>query len=203
METIDYKKEFKAYFLPPAKPTILTVPSFAYLKIDGEGNPNTSKEFAEKTQLLYALSYSIRFAVKKAMSIAYTVMPLEGLWWADDMDSYLKADKDQWQWTLMIMQPSFITEEMVAEGKAEVIRKKKLTEVNQVRFEPYEAGTCVTMLHVGSYDEEHVNIQWMHDFAHEQGYELTGLHQEIYLGDPRKTAPEKLKTVLRQPIRKK
>jgi hypothetical protein len=202
METIDHKKEYKAFYLPPAKPTILSVPAFPYLKIDGKGNPNTSPDFQTNTNLLYTLSYTLRFAVKKSINIAYTVMPLEGLWWAEDMGSYLKADKDQWQWTLMIMQPLFITEEMVAEGKAEVIRKKKLAEVNQVRFEPYEAGTCVTMLHVGSYDDERPNIQWMHDYAREQGYELTGLHQEIYLSDPRKTAPEKMKTVLRQPIRR-
>ena len=97
METIDYKKEFKAYYLPPAKPTILSVPAFSYLEIDGKGNPNTSPDFQINTNLLYTLSYALRFAVKKTLEVAYTVMPLEGLWWAEDMQDYLTADKDQWQ----------------------------------------------------------------------------------------------------------
>jgi len=200
IKKIDYKKEFKTLYRPPQKPTILDVPSMNYLKIDGQGNPNDSEEFSEKTQLLYALSYAIRFAVKKQMAIAYTVMPLEGLWWSQDMATFLTRDKEAWEWTLMIMQPEFVTAEMVAEGKAEVIRKKKLHQVEELRFEPYEAGTVVTMLHIGSYDDEAPNIQWMHNFAHEQGYELHGLHQEIYLSDPRRVEPSKLRTILRQPV---
>ena len=173
-----------------------------YLQIDGQGNPNDSEEFAAKTQLLYALSYAIRFAVKKSMNIAYTVMPLEGLWWAHEMETFLTREKDAWSWTLMIMQPEFVTTEMVEAGKAEVIRKKKLDRVQEIRFEPYVPGEVVTMMHIGSYDDETQNIRWMHEYAHEKGYELHGLHQEIYLSDPRKTAPEKMKTVLRQPVRK-
>ena len=150
IKKIDFKKELKTLYLPPKKPTILEVPVMNYLKVDGAGNPNDSEEFSQKTQLLYALSYSIRFAVKKSLSIAYTVMPLEGLWWSQDMASFLTRDKDSWKWTLMIMQPDFVTAEMVAAGKAEVIRKKKLDQVEELRFEPYEAGTAVTMLHIGS-----------------------------------------------------
>ena len=199
---VDLKKELKAFYNPPKKPTILDVPAFNYLKIDGVGNPNHSEEFAEKTQLLYSLSYAIRFDIKKNMNIAFTVMPLEGLWWSEDMATFITREKEQWAWTLMILQPDFVTEEIVEFGKQEVIRKKKLEQVNDIRFETYHPGTCVTMLHIGSYDDEAPNIQWMHSFAHEQGYELHGLHQEIYLSDPRKTAPEKMKTVLRQPIKK-
>ena len=202
IQKIDFKKEYKALYNPPKKPTILDVPSFNYLKIDGQGNPNNSEQFSEKTQLLYALSYAIRFAVKKSMHIAYTVMPLEGLWWAQDMATFLTRDKEAWDWTLMIMQPEFVTAEMVEEGKAEVIRKKKLERVSEVRFEVYKPGKVVSMLHIGSYDDEAPNIQWMHNYAHEEGYELHGLHQEIYLSDPRKVVPEKMKTVLRQPIMK-
>lgn len=203
IQKIDHKKVFKSLYNPPKKPVILDVPTMNYLKIDGQGNPNDSEAFAEKTQLLYALSYAIRFAVKKSMNIAYTVMPLEGLWWSQNMDTFVTRDKSSWEWTLMILQPEFVTAEMVEAGKAEVIRKKKLDQVSEVRFEPYEAGTAVTMLHIGSYDDEAPNIQWMHNFAQDQEYTLHGLHQEIYLSDPRKTAPEKMKTVLRQPIRRK
>lgn len=199
---VDYKKVFKEFYNPPKKPVILDIPVMNYLKIDGQGNPNTTEQFSEKTQLLYALSYSIRFAVKKTMNIAYTVMPLEGLWWAEDMSTFQTRDKGAWEWTLMIQQPEFVTAAMVEEGKTEVIRKKKLEQVNEVRFESYAPGTVVTMMHIGSYDDEAPNIQWMHKTAHEQGYELHGLHQEIYLSDPRKIAPEKMKTVLRQPIQK-
>ena len=202
IQKVDHKKVFKPFYNPPKKPVIVDIPIMNYLKINGQGNPNDSEEFAEKTQLLYALSYAIRFAVKKSMNIAYTVMPLEGLWWSQDMDTFVTRDKDSWEWTLMILQPEFVTAEMVEAGKAEVIRKKKLDQVSQVRFEPYDPGTVVTMMHIGSYDDEAPNIQWMHNFAHEQGFKLDGLHQEIYLSDPRKVAPEKMKTVLRQPIKK-
>ena len=202
MDTIDFKKMYKELYAPPKKPVIVDVPTLNYLKIDGAGNPNTSPAFQEAVEVLYPLSYALRFAVKKTNDLAYPVMPLEGLWWADDLRVFVVAEKDQWKWTLMIMQPEFIMAEMVAAAREEVLRKKKLEKVKQVRFEPYAAGTCVTMLHVGSYADETENIAWMHRFAQEQGYQLEGLHQEIYLSDARKVAPEKLKTVLRQPIRK-
>ena len=201
-ESVDFKKLHKPLYSPPKKPVIVEVPNFNYLKIDGKGDPNVSPFFQEAVGLLYPLSYALRFAIKKQRDLAYTVMPLEGLWWADDMATFIGRNKDQWKWTLMIMQPDFITEQMVVEAKAEVIRKKKLKRVCDVRFESYMAGACVTMMHIGSYDDETDNIAWMHRFAQEQGYLLDGLHQEIYLSDFRKTAPEKLKTVLRQPIRK-
>ena len=201
-ESIDFKKTYKSFYAPPKKPVIVEVPKFKYLKIDGKGDPNVSPLFQEAIGLLYPLSYAMRFTIKKQCDLAYTVMPLEGLWWADDMATFIGKNKDQWNWTLMIMQPDFITEQMVVKARAEVIRKKKLEKVREVRFEPYQAGLCVTMMHIGSYDNETENIAWMHRFAQEQGYLLDGLHQEIYLSDFRKTAPEKLKTVLRQPVRK-
>ena len=199
-ESIDFKKTYKSLYAPPKKPVIIEVPKFNYLKVDGEGDPNVSPLFQEAVGLLYPLSYSLRFTIKKERDLAYTVMPLEGLWWADNMATFIGRNKDQWKWTLMIMQPDFITEEMVVTARAEVIRKKKLEKVREVRFEPYQAGPCVTMMHIGSYDNETENIAWMHRFAQEQGYQIEGLHQEIYLSDFRKVAPEKLKTVLRQPV---
>lgn len=203
-ETIDLKKQYASYYNPPARPVILTVPAFNYLKVDGAGNPNNNPQFQSATEALYALAYTIRFAYKAAADAAYTVMPLEGLWWAEDMDTFLTRDKAAWQWTLMILQPEFISAELVAQSRAEALRKKKLSaeQLDALRFEPYAAGECVTMMHTGTYDAETESIALMHRTAREQGYELAGLHQEIYLSDPRKTAPEKMKTVLRQPIRK-
>lgn len=200
IQKIDHKKVFKSFYKPPKKPTIMDIPSFNYLKVDGKGNPNTAEQFAEYTQLLYSLSYTIRFAIKKSMNIAYTVMPLEGLWWSQNMETFHSGEYDEWEWTLMILQPDFVTQEKVAAAKTEVIRKKKLDKVNLLRFEPYAPGTVVSIMHIGPYNAETENIQWMHKHAREQGFSLHGLHQEIYLSDPRKAAPEKMKTILRQPI---
>jgi len=204
-ETIDLKKTLNSFYNPPAKPALVDVPSFNYLQVDGAGNPNNNPHFADATASLYALAYTIRFAYKAALDAAYTVMPLEGLWWSEDMSTFVGREKDQWQWTLMILQPDFITPELVVQCREEALRKKKLSpEQNAaLRFEPYHAGTCVTMMHTGSYDDETDNIAWMHRYAAEQGYKLHGLHQEIYLSDPRKVAPEKMKTILRQPVQKK
>ena len=201
-QTVDFKKKYKKLYSPAKKPVIVEVPAFNYLKMDGEGNPNNSSHFQETVRLLYVFSYSLRFMVKKSSDLAYTVMPLEGLWWADDMNVFTGRNKDQWNWSLMILQPEFITVEMVEAARDQVLHKKELEQVHQVRFEEYAAGTCVTMLHIGPYDTEGPNIAKMHRYAKDQGYALDGLHQEIYLSDVRKTAPEKLKTVLRQPIRK-
>lgn len=204
-DTIDLKKTLAAYYNPPKKPTMIEIPSFNYLMMDGAGNPNHNPRFEEATGALYALAYTIRFAYKAAADTAYTVMPLEGLWWAEDMGTFVGREKEQWNWTLMILQPDFITPELVAQSRVEALQKKKLTgqQNAELRYETYHAGTCVTMMHIGSYDDETENIAWMHRFAEEQGYELHGLHQEIYLSDPRKTEPAKMKTVLRQPVKKR
>ena len=203
-ESIDLKKTLASFYHPPTKPVLVEVPAYHYLMIEGTGNPNNNPRFEEATSALYALSYTLRFAYKKAADIAYTVMPLEGLWWSDDMRTFVGREKEAWKWTLMILQPDFITPELVEQSRHEAMRKKKLTQQQSedIRFAPYHAGTCVTMMHVGPYDDETENIAWMHRFAQEQGYQLHGLHQEIYLSDPRKTAPEKMKTVLRQPVKK-
>jgi hypothetical protein len=202
-ENIDLKQILNAYYAPPKHPVIVQVPPYDYLMADGAGNPNHNPQFEAATSALYSLSYTIRFAYKAATGNAYTVMPLEGLWWSQEMDTFIGREKDAWQWTLMILQPEFITSTMVEQARTEALRKKKLTPAQNtaLRYERYHAGTCVTMMHIGSYDDETENIAWMHRFAAEQGYQLHGLHQEIYLSDPRKTEPAKMKTVLRQPVR--
>jgi hypothetical protein len=133
----------------------------------------------------------------------YVVPPLEGLWWVEDMDQFSMDDKDSWSWTMMIMQPPWVTPDLVDEARAEASRKKDSPALSRLRLAPYHEGLSVQILYLGPYDEEGPTIARMHAFADEQGYDLRGKHHEIYLSDPRRTAPERLKTVIRQPIAKR
>ena len=133
----------------------------------------------------------------------YAVMPLQGLWWADDMTLFSESRKDLWHWTLMIAQPDFVTPEQVREATAERIRKKgALPALGKVRLERYEEGPCAQILHIGPYSAEKPTIERLHAFIKEQGFQLRGKHHEVYLGDPRRTEPENLQTIIRQPIQK-
>ncbi|MFO7322522.1 MAG: GyrI-like domain-containing protein [Chloroflexota bacterium] len=198
---VDLKKQLAEFYNPSSKSfSIVTVPPMRFLMIDGAGNPNTSPAFKEATEALYGLSYPLKFAVRKQQGIDYGVMPLEGLWWAEDMAAYTTLDKDSWQWTLMIMQPEYVSEALVEQIRDEVARKKALPALSRVRFETYDEGLSVQIMHIGPYDAEAPTIARMHDYIMEQGYALRGKHHEIYLSDPNRTAPEKLKTILRQPV---
>ncbi len=203
-EKIDYVKKAKELYQPSAKtPVIVDVPAMNFLMIDGKGDPNRSPEYQAAVSTLYSLSYTLKFTIKKSNGIDYGVLPLEGLWWMDDNRLFVQEKKETWYWTMMIAQPDFITQDMIGGAKEEVKKKKKdLAPLDEVRFEPYHEGLCVQMMHIGPYAEEHPNIMRMHEFAKEAGYQLAGKHHEIYLGDPNKTAPKRLKTVLRQPVRK-
>jgi hypothetical protein len=202
MEKIDIKKEFAELYKASAKKfEIVTVPKINYLMIDGEGDPNNSKQFEEAIAALYSLSYTIKFMLKKgAQQIDYGVMPLEGLWWTDDMKNFSMEDKSKWKWTLMIMQPDFVTNAIVADAKDLAIKKKSVPAIGHVRFEAMEEGSCAQILYVGPYSSEAPTIVKLHDFIKDSGYKLHGKHREIYLNDMRRTAPEKLKTIIRQPI---
>jgi hypothetical protein len=201
MAKIDYKKELKHLYKPSSKEVVtLDVPSMNFLMIDGSGNPNTSQSYIEAVEALYAVAYTLKFKIKKNQEVDYSVMPLEGLWWADDMDTFMTRDKDAWHWTMMIMQPELVTEGLVQEARAEVEKKKNPAALNKLRFESYHERLSVHVMHLGSYDDEAPTIAKLHDFAVQQGYTLRGNHHEIYLGDPRKTAPEKLQTIIRQPV---
>jgi len=205
MDKIDLKKEYKNLYNPSAKEvSVVEVPSFNYLMIDGQGNPNTSQEYVDAIQTLYPVAYTLKFMVKKGkQAVDYGVMPLEGLWWADNMDAFTAGDKDKWSWTAMIMQPAkLVTAEMVKEA-VEQVKKKNPPALSKLRFEKLDEGSAVQMMHIGPYAEETANIQKLHSYIKQNGYELAGKHHEIYLSDPRKTAPEKLKTVVRQPFKKK
>jgi hypothetical protein len=173
-----------------------------FLMIDGAGDPNVSLEYQQAMEALFSLSYALKFRVKKSNGVDYAVMPLEGLWWTNDPGQFSMSNKGIWKWTAMIMQPEYVTGELFAEALAEVRRKKDLVALDRVRFESYHEGLSAQIMHIGPYAAEEPTIARLHSFIRENGYELNGKHHEIYLSDPRRTAPEKLRTVLRQPIRK-
>jgi hypothetical protein len=202
MSKIDFKKELKHLYQPPTKKfEVVDVPPMKFLMIDGHGDPNTAQGYQDAVEALYAVSYKLKFMSKKELGKDYVVPPLEGLWWAEDMEMFTtKRDKSAWDWTMIIMQPEWITQEMVEEA-AKQVEKKGLPALSKLRLETYHEGLSVQILHIGSYDDEGPTIARMHAFIDENGYEPAGKHHEIYLSDPRKVAPEKLKTVLRQPVR--
>lgn len=202
MAKIDLKKDLKHLYSPSAKEvSVVDVPPMDFLMIDGSGDPNTSQEYAEAIEALYALAYALKFKVKKSkVAIDYAVMPLEGLWWTDDPAQFSMSNKANWKWTAMIMQPKYVTADLFAGALAEVKKKKDLTALDRVRFESYHEGLSAQIMHIGHYAAEERTIAKLHSLVEESGYKLNGRHHEIYLSDPRKSAPEKLKTVLRQPI---
>jgi hypothetical protein len=170
--------------------------------IDGEGDPNTSPAFTHAVEALYSLSYTLKFSLKKSpQPVDYGVMPLEGLWWADDPGEFHRKDKSTWKWTAMILQPDFIGQTQVNNAFNVVRKKKKLVALDRVRLETLAEGTAAQILYVGPFSDEAPTIQRIHDFIHAAGKELCGKHHEIYLSDPRRTAPEKLKTIIRQPMK--
>ncbi len=203
MPKIDFKRELKHLYQPSAKQfSVVDVPPMKFLMIDGHGDPNTAPEYQEAVEALYAVAYRIKFLSKK-QGRDYVVPPLEGLWWAGDMRVFTtRMDKSAWDWTMMIMQPEWVTREMYEEALKHVERQKGLPALSKLRLEAYHEGLSVQILHIGSYDEEGPTLHRMHhDFIPQGCYELAGKHHELYLSDPRKVVPEKLKTVLRQPVR--
>lgn len=197
---VDYKRELGELYAPGRDPAIVAVPEFDYLMIDGHGDPNTAVEFAEAVEVLYAVAYAAKFAVKLGPSaIDYPVMPLEGLWWPGDGATFT-ADRSAWLWTLMIMQPDPVTAEVVEQACAKAAKKRRPGAVARVRLERFGDGLAAQVLHVGPYATEEATIRRLHAFLASQGYRLAGKHHEIYLGDPRRSAPEKLRTIVRQPV---
>jgi len=203
MDKLDLKKQLKHLYQPTHKEfTVVDVPPMQFLMIDGKGDPNTSQPFQEAMQALYGMSYTLKFASKKELGIDYTVMALEGLWWADNMEEFSLEDKGAWHWTVMMLQPDHITPEFVEAARAELARKKDVPALPRLRFETFHEGLSVQIMYFGPYSDEGPTIARMHAFIQENGYTFNGKHHEIYLGDPRTAAPEKLRTVLRQPVRR-
>lgn len=202
MLKIDWKKELKHLYRPSARaPVAVDVPAMNFLMIDGAGDPNTAQEYQQAVEALYAVAYALKFMVKKGpAAVDYGVMPLEGLWWVDDMRQFSVDDKGAWQWTMMIMQPEHVTEALLEEALEQVRVKKDPAALARMRFESYHEGLSAQIMHVGPYAAEAPTIEKIHRFIAENGYQLRGKHHEIYLGDPRRTAPERLKTIIRQPM---
>ncbi|MHB8805947.1 MAG: GyrI-like domain-containing protein [Anaerolineaceae bacterium] len=201
MEKIDWKKTYKELYFPPSVPVVVEVPPIHFLMINGHGDPNKEESYQKAVEMLFSLSYTLKFAVKKERGIDYSVFPLEGLWWVKNMARFTTDDKASWDWTMMIAQPETVNLEWVERARSEVLKKKKdLNAVRQVRFEPYREGLSIQLMHIGPYSAEGPNVARLHAFIHENGYAVNGKHHEIYLSDVRRSAPEKLKTVIRQPI---
>ena len=202
MGKVDYKKELKHLYRPSARIVeFVDVPEMNFLMVDGEGDPNTSQAFQDAVGALYPLSYTIKFMIKKGeIGVDYRVLPLEGLWWADNMSSFSVENKEGWKWTLMIMQPELVTAEMVKQAIEQVRVKKDPVSLPLVRYESYEEGKVAQIMHSGPFSEEGPTVEKVHSFIEESGYKRRGKHHEIYLSDIRRAAPEKWKTIIRQPV---
>jgi len=204
---LDFKKEQKEFYQPKTTPAIVDVPEMRFLAIDGVGDPNTGEEYAHALELLYGLSFTIKMSNKDILE--YRVPPLEGFWtiFGFSVDDAVKPiDKDKFVWTSAIRQPDFISDEVVEAAKEKLAKKKPHLDVSKARLESIAEGKCVQVLHVGPYDDEPATIKKMEQFAEESGYAMdvseSRRHHEIYLSDARKTAPEKLKTIIRLPVKK-
>ena len=202
MEKIDLKKELKHLYKPSRKEIEqVEVPTFKFLMVDGEGDPNTSQEYAQAVEALFSVSYTAKFMVKKgSQALDYAVMPLEGLWWANDMTAFVANDKTKWKWTMMIMQPSFVANEVIMSAIVEVRRKKKLAGIDKLRLEDFSEGLCAQILHIGPFSEEGPTIARLHEFI-DTRTNRTGKHHEIYLSDIRRADPKKWKTIIRHPMK--
>jgi len=199
---VDLKREVATYSARRGVFAVVTVPALQLLMVDGHGDPNTSPAYVDALASLYPLAYGVKFLSKRELGRDYSVMPLEGLWWSPDMDAFTAArDKSRWDWTLMTMVPDWITAEHVEAARAAVAGRGGAPVLDAVRLEAYDEGLSVQTLHVGPYDDEGPVLDQMHhEFIPARGLRMTGKHHEIYLSDARRTAPARLRTILRQPV---
>lgn len=203
MDKIDFKKEFKELYSPKNTDwEFIDVPKMNYLMIDGEGDPNSSVDYKQAVEALFAVSYAVKFMSKKNIGKDYVVSSLEGLWYADDMAVFASGKKDKFKWTMMIMQPDWITAEMIDQAIVQTGKKKDLAALPNIYSKTLNEGKCLQLMHVGSYDDEAPKLAYLHqDFMPKEKLDFNGLHHEIYLSDPRKVDSSKLKTILRQPVK--
>ncbi len=212
MEKVDYKTKYKDLYLPKTRPSLISVPEMAFFAVNGKGDPNVCAEYKEALEILYGLSFTVKMSKMNGTQpegyFEYTVPPLEGLWYVEDekFDGMNIADKDQFQWISMIRQPEFVTKKVFEDAKAALAKKKPGLNLGKARWMTYSEGLCVQIMHMGTYDDEPLSIRKIKAFADENGYaeDFSGsrFHHEIYLSDPRRCAPEKLKTVIRHPVKK-
>jgi hypothetical protein len=201
---VDLKKRLSYLYHPSAtEVAVVEVPTMQFLMIDGAGDPNSAQEYQEAVEALYGVAYALKFLLNEEQGLDYSVMPLEGLWWTPEMREFSVEQKERWLWTMMIMQPEEITEAHFEQARAQLQRKKDSPALAKLRPEPFQEGLAAQIMHLGPYATEAPTIARLHAFIREQGYAFDGTrqkHHEIYLSDPRRTAPEKMKTVLRQPL---
>lgn len=212
MEKLDYKKEYKDLYQPAAKPSLIDVPEMRFFAVDGAGDPNTSPAYKEAMEILYGLSFTVKMSKMNGTQpegyFEYVVPPLEGLWFADGVsfDGLNVSDKNKFRWVSMIRQPEFVTNEVFVWAKDILAKKKPQLDLSKARFMTFTEGLCVQIMHKGSYDSEPESIMKLKRFAEENGltedFSAERLHHEIYLSDPRKCAPERLRTVIRHPVAK-
>ena len=212
MEKFDYKKEYKDLYQPKTKPSIIEIPEMIFIAIDGKGDPNTSDEYKEALEMLYGLSFTIKMSKMNGTQpegyFEYVVPPLEGLWYVDDekFDGTNITDKNRFCWISMIRQPEFVTEKVFENARNALAKKKRELDLSKARLIKMTEGLCVQIMHKGTYDNEPKSIAKLREFAEKNGYTEdisdTRFHHEIYLSDPRRCAPENLKTVIRHPIRR-
>lgn len=208
MQTLDLRKQYKELYQPSAKQVVLVeVPSLNFVMIDGaiepDQSPGTSPAFEEAMKALYGAVYTLKFGFKKRTEnpVDYPVMALEGLWWVEDGQFDIKKPGN-WKYTLMILQPDVVTQEVFTEMLVQLRKKKPSPAIERLHLERFQEGLCVQVMHIGPYADEPATKERMDAFAHERGYALHGKHHEIYMGDPRRGDPAKMKTVLRQPVYK-
>ena len=201
MEKYDVKAEFRHLYAPGSKDFVeVDVPTLGYLAVEGSGDPNTSSAYAQAVEALYPVAYALKFA-GKAEGRDFVVGPLEALWWAHDMSTFLTRDKDAWSWRAMITVPPWVDDAAVRGAVEATAAKKDLPGLGRVALQPLTEGRCLQILHVGPYDDEGPTLDLLHNrVIPERGLRFNGHHHEIYLSDPRRTAPEKLRTILRQPV---
>lgn len=202
MPKLDLKRTMRRLYFPPKdQPVLVDVPEMSFLMVDGRGDPEGSGEYPDAIEALCSVSYALKFTIKRLdPADDYTVMPLETLWWVEGHTPFSLDDRRAWKWTAMIAQPPNVTEERVRGAASEAKAKHPVTALRRLRLEPFREGLCAQVLHVGAYAQELPTIEKLHAFIAEHDYPLRGKHHEIYLSDPRRTAPERLKTVIRQPV---
>jgi hypothetical protein len=199
--SLDLRRQMPQLYSAPSTPVLLEVPELSYLQVYGHGDPNTAPEYAEAVEALYAVAYAIRFALKRGpQGLDAAVMPLEGLWWTPDMSTFTTEDKSAWDWTLMIRVPDLIDAAAVDQARASAARKKPLPGLDRVGWASYTEGPSAQVLHVGPYSAEGPTVERLHRFIADAGFVPAGKHHEIYLGDPRRAAPERLRTIIRQAV---
>lgn len=200
--TYDVKRDITAYRASPGRFDVITLPEMRYLAISGHGDPNTAPQYASALQALYPVAYALKFA-SKSDGHDYVVPPLEGLWWAGDMGAFTsERNKDLWHWVMMIYTPSWITSAALDDARTIATRKDPTRRVDDVTIVTLTEGLCIQTLHIGPYDAEGPTLARMHDDEiPSRGLAMTGRHHEVYLGDPRRSAPDRLRTILRQPVR--